>query len=268
VKNSFLTNRMKVALETSIVIFFLLGCSSPKVKPLEESAAAPIAIPTPSLEQVTETESQPVGRRFQSYHNLFADFLKSSGFSKNPIQSGLNCKGRTKSQIPFGSWTCYSNSRQKVSRAWLKKGRVDGWVRTFYPNQRLESEAFWRNGKLHGPAVKYYETGARQTSAMFKKDKLHGLVVERDDWGQKTWSSSFSNSLQNGEEKIFYTNGSLKSRTSFRDGLKSGKHTEWFESGNLKLFGRYLEDKPIGRWTSWSEDGRSQSGPFDQVGNP
>jgi antitoxin component YwqK of YwqJK toxin-antitoxin module len=262
-----MSNKCPVATLLAIAVFSVIsfGCSGAKVKPADpmESPQA-----TPALIQVSiaSGDSESLNKQ-EKYQTIFQVIMEKSGFALDFKIPSPSCKGRTKNDLPHGQWNCYSLDGKKVSTAMLAKGRLSGWVRTWYSDGKLESEALWKDSKLNGPAVKFFQNGIREITGKFKNNSLDGLIAERDESNHQVWSAVFENGVLNGRERIFFPNGAIKSRTYYRNGKKSGSYTEWYESGNMRLHGHYSEDRPIGVWILWdgSNGSKSKSGTFDEV---
>jgi antitoxin component YwqK of YwqJK toxin-antitoxin module len=256
------------------ILLCFIGCSSPPIqkpsapvvpKLLEaKSKASPAKLDAAKLDNKQVDEN---GRKSGKYRLEFETFMTESGHSANAEKIGPRCKGRAKGDQPVGRWLCVSAEGRKLSAAWYSKGKLNGWVRTWFTTGKIESEAFWLEGVLNGPAAKYFSNGAIAISTKFKNGELNGLLIDRDDQGRKQWSAYFVGGVQNGLQREYYSNGFKKNRTYFVMGKKSGNYTEWYESGNIKLHGEYRDDRPIGDWQSWpdTDKAKPKAGSYDSL---
>jgi antitoxin component YwqK of YwqJK toxin-antitoxin module len=252
----------------SLIFVGLLGlasCASRNLEPAKQASSA-VEIEKKPVSQ-DETAHNQAENKAETYRLLFKKIMTDAGFDTDFINPGENCQGKFKDKLTHNQWGCYSADKKKRSTAWLKSGKLAGWVRTWNPDGKIESEAFWENSKLNGPAFKFYPNGVREISATFKNDLLNGLVILRNEKNRKVWSSFFEDGLQSGKERLYYEGGFVKTRAFYLNGLKSGSYTEWYESGKIKLRGSYSKGKPNGVWTFWENEknANSKSGTFEEL---
>jgi antitoxin component YwqK of YwqJK toxin-antitoxin module len=263
------TKQKNVLLNLMMQLFIFLFCFSCSNKPAlnSELSNLPQTQQSAIIQASNSNEQNKSQKPFDKYQIQFNELVIKSGFQTEFYKSSPNCKGRLKAELPQGLWICHSINGKKYASAWVLKGRLSGWFRTWANDGSLESESFWQNGRLNGPAIMYFQNGTRAIVAKFKDNLLDGFTIERDENNRKIWSSFFKKGYQDGRERIFYLNGFMKNRSYYIKGKKSGSYTEWYESGNMKLSGQYSEDRPTGIWSRWEDDKntKSKSGTFEMI---
>lgn len=112
----------------------------------------------------------------------------------------------------------------------FRRGKVEGFVKIFFPNGELKTIYHLKNGQKQGEEIEYYsqeerenehEASLRKISIPWEKDSISGIV--------KTW----------------YKNGKLQSQKELSRNKKSGAAVGWYRDGGLMYMEEYEEDRLV-----------------------
>ena len=114
--------------------------------------------------------------------------------------------------VPFtGIGMTMWNEKQITPEASFKSGRIDGSVRQFHENGKLQLQSYWKEGKGNGELKEYDENGQLLAEGIFKDGRMDGL-----------W-------------KKYYQSGQVQSETTYKNGMIEGVVREYDEKGKLRV---------------------------------
>lgn len=176
------------------------------------------------------------GKRFYegTYHgiNAITDLLEARLKSNNSnvsqgrklmdsevkFNGGLfYCEGKLFTGIGIDMW----NEKQVKTEISFKNGRIDGVVRSYHENGKLQSQRFWKEGKGHGEIKVYSQNGQLLEEGTYKNGQMDSI-----------W-------------KKYHENGKLKAEMSYVAGKLDGVVKEYDENGKLTFQATYKEGKII-----------------------
>jgi antitoxin component YwqK of YwqJK toxin-antitoxin module len=127
-------------------------------------------------------------------------------------------------QLKDSVWTYYSelDGSVRVREPYLE-GKLDGVVRSYYPDGKISEEVSWKQNLKEGPWKRYYQDGTPRLSGHFK------------------------NGLQDGSYEVFYSNGTNQIKGEYLDDKSQGTWYFYDEDGNAIDSLEYLHGTPADR---------------------
>lgn len=113
-----------------------------------------------------------------------------------------------------------------------KNGEKNGLFKEFDNSGNLEAEYTMSYGELNGVLKAYYTDGKLKKTSTYLKGKEHGVFTEYDKGGNKEVEYTMSNGELNGPLKTYYSNGRLKKSGNYLKGKEHGIFIEFDENGN------------------------------------
>jgi len=114
--------------------------------------------------------------------------------------------------------------------------------KSYYPNERIESEVGTRNGVYDGQLKKWYADGTTSSVQTFVRGIHDGPFITYFQNGQKQCEGSFSNGKMEGWYLEWYETGALKKVEHYLSGFLYGDVMFFSEQGNLLSYVKYSKE--------------------------
>ena len=129
---------------------------------------------------------------------------------------------------------------------------TDGVHKTYYPNDKVETEATYVDGKRDGVYRIYYDDGRVNVEKNYKKGILHGPYKAYDEYGTLYFEMNYKEGKKDGIENTYYHNGVLQFKDIYREGVLINRKT-YDDVGELKFDYTYVSEEeedqsPGDRW--------------------
>ena len=122
-----------------------------------------------------------------------------------------------------------------------KNGKLDGTVKLYHKNGKLESEAPYKNGRAEGIRREYYESGKLRKETPYKNGKPEGIEKSYYESGKLQKESSWENGMPK-DRRTYYESGRLQEEFSWENGMPKDMRT-YYESGRLRMESVGKEEK-------------------------
>jgi antitoxin component YwqK of YwqJK toxin-antitoxin module len=131
----------------------------------------------------------------------------------------------------------FSDGTTLKSETPYTRGKINGLVRAYFNNGKIEQEKGYKDGIEHGIEKRYnFDTGACETSCQYQNGKLQGEEVR-----QMTGTNNYS------ETK------------NYEKGILHGAYSCTFLNGKPYKKGAYIEGKKTGQWIQFRDNGDTVS---------
>ncbi len=114
------------------------------------------------------------------------------------------------------------------SEGYLRKGKPDGYWKTFDEQGKLISEGNRKNYLLDS-VWKFYSNDTLTSEISYKAGKRDGLTKIYS--ATETTVTPYSSDVVSGIREVFYKNGAIKQRTPFEKGVENGMSFDFAEDG-------------------------------------
>jgi len=114
-------------------------------------------------------------------------------------------------------YTEYYKSGDKRMELNFKNGVRNGYCKTYFPGNILESIHFYNNGNVDSTFKWFYPNEMLRQKGDKKNGRTNGIVTS------------------------YYQNGALLSKVTWIEGLKSGETKEFYKNGQIKVYSYYNE---------------------------
>ncbi len=158
---------------------------------------------------------------------LVDNILENGGVYKNNNTNGMLCFKKEMVFIP------------------IKKGKVDGAAKWYYPNGDLAKETPYKNGKEDGIAKWYYINGILMQEISFENGKAEGIEKWYYYNGALWVETPYKNGKIEGITKNYYGSGALESETPYKNDKREGIEKKYNENGSLWGIVTYANNKAI-----------------------
>jgi uncharacterized protein len=145
--------------------------------------------------------------------------LKSEVDFKNVSEGSEGYQLWGSTSVPHGTGVFVYESGEIEKVAHYDEGILDGEVRIYYPQNKLQGICHFDQGKRAGVWLSYFENGVVGEETEYVDDLLHG------------------------ERKRYYPSGAKASLARYDKGVAEGIALEWYESGALKSSRQYVNGK-------------------------
>jgi antitoxin component YwqK of YwqJK toxin-antitoxin module len=189
-------------------------------------------------------DGHPVGPMVRYYENggLQARLLfepdGTSSYALLYYKNGkIAAEGMYVNQVKDSVWTYYSefDGSVRIREPYLE-GKLEGVVRSYYPNGTVSEELEWKQNEKHGEWNQFYENGAPRLTGHFEEGKLEGPY------------------------EIYYADGTLKIKGTYVNDRSDGTWTFYDESGKEIYALDYVNGTPDDweKYTEWIQDSLSK----------
>lgn len=127
----------------------------------------------------------------------------------------------------------------------LSKGMVDGTVKTYYPNGKIQSEVQFKAGQIEGLTKTYHLNGALESEQRYKDNKANGRLVRYYPSKKMAVDANYLDGKLEGVFKSYRESGVLDYEAYYVEGLKENVAKYYRENGNLKMEFNYINDRAI-----------------------
>jgi antitoxin component YwqK of YwqJK toxin-antitoxin module len=94
-------------------------------------------------------------------------------------------EGKLVNKLYEGQWNYYhENATTIMTSEFYVKGKLEGWRKVFYPNQKIAEETFYQNGLKNGAYKKYAANGIVFEESNYKNNEFDGPAIFRNDANQ------------------------------------------------------------------------------------
>ncbi len=150
------------------------------------------------------------------------------------------------------------NSITAYSIVVIKKAGIydtdNGKKTEYYEGGQLKAEYYLTNGKINGEIKIYQENGKLQKVGTYVNGKENGRFIEYDEEGIKTAEYPMVNGVVNGVLTI-YKDGLKSQEITIQNGISNGKFVAYYYSDkgklNSKVVGAFLDEKKNGLWQTY-----------------
>ncbi len=101
----------------------------------------------------------------------------------------------------------------------IHNNQLDGDVKTYFKNGKLENKVHYVHGIMSGISYKYFPSGKKRQESIFKNDEMNGLSIAYFETGVKENEGDYVNGKVNGKWSYYAEDGSLKGYIYYKDGL-------------------------------------------------
>lgn len=123
------------------------------------------------------------------------------------------------------------------------KEQVDGPVKVYFMNGKLQIEYEMKNGVRDGLYKEYYENGRPKYEISYKNGEYHGSYLTYYNNGQLSEKYLYENGKLNGKAEDYHLNGDLYLTQEFKNGSLNG--TVLYYNKNKEKFGEIKYQKGI-----------------------
>jgi len=99
-----------------------------------------------------------------------------------------------------------------------KKTKLNGVVKTYYPNGVLQTESNWKDGKENGISKIYFENGTLFRESKWIRGKENGISKSYREDGGILIESNWKDGKADGIWRIYSDEGTLKRELTFKNG--------------------------------------------------
>jgi len=193
-----------------------------------------------TLYEADFVEGRPVGEMLRYYENGVrrARMLFETGSLRSYVYlfyaSGKPAaEGWYVDQDKDSVWTYYSefDGSVRIREPYLD-GKLDGAVRSYYPNGEVSEEVEWKQNVKEGKWMKYYKNRVPRLSAHFK------------------------NGLLQGSYEVYLSDNTIQIRGSYLDNKSHGTWRFYDETGNEVYVLEYVNGTPadMEKYEKWVQD--------------
>ena len=116
------------------------------------------------------------------------------------------------------------------------EGRLDGPMRFYWDNGRLQKDGNYLNGHWNGEVKSYSSAGVLVSLETYKNGRKNGPQETYSGYGGNlTGRVLFTNGVQDGLAEMWYNNGVKHKETTYKNGVITGVMKEWYRSGNMSV---------------------------------
>ncbi len=158
--------------------------------------------------------------------------LRHGTYAQWSDPGGVPGKGEYKKRQREGEWVWTWADGSKRETRHYTGGRLDGFVRSWYPNGTPEVEEEYKAGKPNGTWRWWHSNGELGAEQQFADGKLHGRA---NHW---------------------HADGKRYAEVSYFQGSPDATFCVWHPNGVRAEAGEFFQGKRIGVWTRWDTNGR------------
>lgn len=127
-----------------------------------------------------------------------------------------------------------------------KDGRIEGTVKTYYPDGEVMSAAPYVDGKQEGVTKMWSDEGKLIQVIPYKNGKRHGTLEEYwAETGQKKKVVPCENGKVNGTVRLYYRDGTLRAEMPFQKDSLHGIEKRYDEEGDLERKRYWLDGERV-----------------------
>jgi antitoxin component YwqK of YwqJK toxin-antitoxin module len=130
------------------------------------------------------------------------------------------------------------------SEGYLRKGKPDGYWKTFNEQGQLVSEGNREDFLLDG-IWKFYADEKLTSEISYKAGKRDG--ISKTYTANETIITPYVNDFVSGTREVFYRNGNIKQRTPFENGVEQGIEYDFSQEGDITSITEYRRGFIVGR---------------------
>ena len=136
--------------------------------------------------------------------------------------------------------------------------KLNGKIKLYYNNKKIEEESNWLNGKRNGFYKEYYYDGNLKLEGLYKENKREGKFVKYYNIGKRKieYEIEYDNNKKNGAVKWYFENGQLWEDSKWEDGYMVGHIIYYFEDGTPEIKCFYENGELHGMYEEWYDNGK------------
>ena len=169
------------------------------------------------------------------------------------LEGGRLARGVTyKAGLRHGSETLYGQVRGGGPYArrvvpWVR-GKVEGTMKTFFPDGKVMSAATYVGGVLNGLSRSFDRTGFVVRSVEYRKGKRHGTLTEHWPRTKKLRKViPYKAGKMHGVVRLYHENGKPKRLVRAWEEKFHGIDKQWYEDGTLRKATWWILDEEVGK---------------------
>lgn len=172
----------------------------------------------------------------------------------NNAGNTIESEGNYVKNNPVGEWKTYYRSGKPLKVfTYDKDGLLEGALKEFHENGKLETEEVYSNGKLNGLTKEYTEDGILWQEFLYKKGKLLEYRAFKKD-GTKICDNKING--KNFQLTLYHPNGTKRREGKVSDGELDGAWKDYSTFGVLMRETNYKEGKYDGKYTEYQTNGK------------
>jgi hypothetical protein len=149
----------------------------------------------------------------------------------NPARQAAQQRG---TEAPAdGVWYVYDRQGKLLREEHYQSYRLQGDVKTFYPNGTLKDWSIYIDGVRQGPTKTYYPSGNLQSQSTYLDNNLNGYSHRYYETGELQSVAHYRNGNLDGEFKDFHPNGQVKRLAYYEGGVLDGSVLYYNETGQV-----------------------------------
>lgn len=195
----------------------------------------------------------------------------------NNAGNTVETEGNYKKGKSVGDWKTYYRSGKIYKQfTYNDDGEMEGPLKEFHENGKVETEEIYSNGKLNGITKEYTDDGVLWQELLYKKGKLLEYRAFKKDGtkicdnkingknyqvvlyhpnGNKRREGKVSDGELEGVWKDYSSFGVLLRETNYKEGKYDGKYFEYHSNGKIKRDRTYKEGTENGYYKSFFING-------------
>ncbi len=147
----------------------------------------------------------------------------------NPARQAAQQRG---TEAPAdGVWYVYDRQGKLLREEHYQSYRLQGDVKTFYPNGTLKEWSIYIDGVRQGPTKTYYQSGTLQSQSNYVNNNLSGFNNSYYETGELKSVGKYENGNLDGEFKDYHLNGQVKRLAYYNAGVLNGTALIYNETG-------------------------------------
>jgi antitoxin component YwqK of YwqJK toxin-antitoxin module len=159
-----------------------------------------------------------------------------------------------------GRWTEYYYNGQPMKEEDYSNGVLQGVVRMWYEDGRLQEEKTMEDKFENGPYKHYYEDGSTSQLGQYEKGEKTGVWQTWYPNGQLAYRELYASDKHvDGPWTGKHANGADSLIGTYRNGLKEGIWVATYPNGQMKSKVLYRSGEPIGNFVEFHANGRKKT---------
>ena len=172
----------------------------------------------------------------------------------NNAGNTVETEGNYVKNKPVGEWKTYYRSGKPLKQmSYNNDGQLDGVLKEFHENGKLETEEVYANGKLNGISKEYSDDGILWQEFLYKKGKLLEYRAYKKD-GTKICDNKING--KNFQLTLYHPNGAKRREGKVSDGELEGVWKDFTSFGVLSRETNYKEGKSDGKYVEYHTNGK------------
>lgn len=106
--------------------------------------------------------------------------------------------------------------------ACYRNGKLHGWSREFYAENKLKSLRYYVDGWKNGIHKGWFENGKQHFIYSFRDDMFHGNQLEWLSSGMMYADLNYENGQEDGSQRVWYPNGKIKTNYIIQNNRRYG----------------------------------------------